>query len=603
MNYESKYCIGIDLGTTNSSVAYIDTENDDKNTNKAVTLPIEQIVASGEVGKLPLLPSAIYIPGEHELADKALSLPWDEHPETSTGLFALNQGTSVPHRLISSAKSWLCHSGIDRKSPILPCTDEDDVVKYSPVKASSLILNHIKNSWNNDMGSHGESHRFENQQIVLTVPASFDAVARDLTLEAATESGLDNITILEEPQAALYSWIGQNDEWRKQVTKGDIILVVDVGGGTSDFSLMKVDESDGDLTLERFAAGNHILLGGDNFDLTLARHLEAGLKKKLSPWQLSVACHGCRMAKEEILGNEDSDEVSVVIPGRGSSLIGGSLKGVITRKQVTDVLLDGFFPQISSSERPVSKVSGGFVEIGLPYEADPAITKHLAAFLSAHNKEKGRKLVHPTAILFNGGVFKASLLRDRISNTLSSWIEEDGGSPVRKLEGFELDLAVARGGADYGRVRRGKGFRIRGGTSRSYYVGVEVPMPAVPGLEPPVRAICIAPCGMEEGTSLPLPDRQFGITTGSKARFRFFSSSTRNEDKPGTVIEDWEEQDIVEVSPIETTLVSEDREEGSVVTVTLNSEVTETGTLQLFASAIDKEDERYRLEFNIRTED
>ena len=601
MTVESKYCIGIDLGTTNSSIAYIDT-TDENDSSKAITLNIEQVTASGETAEMPLLPSAVYIPGDHELADGAISLPWDESPETTSGFFALTQGTSVPHRLITSAKSWLSHNGIDRRGPTLPVTDDEDVKRYSPVQASSFILNHLKSAWNYQFKADQDA-LFEKQQIVLTVPASFDASARDLTLEAARECGLEDITILEEPQAALYSWIGQNEEWRKEVTKGDVILVIDVGGGTTDFSLMKVDEDDGDLTLERFAAGNHILLGGDNFDLTLARHLEASFKKRLSPWQLAAACHSCKKAKEDILNNEELDEISVVIPGRGSSLIGGSLKGKVTRQQVMTVLCDGFFPEVKCSDNPAQRVSSGLQGLGLPYEADPAITRHLAAFLRAHNSDGEKTLVHPTAILFNGGVFKAPVLRERICANVNNWLKDDDGSEVRVLNGFELDLAVARGGAEYGRVRRGKGFRIRGGTSRSYYVGVEIPMPAVPGLEPPVKAVCIAPFGMEEGTSCSLEKSNLGLTVGSKARFRFFSSSTRQDDGVGTIIEDWEDHDINEISPIETTLSSETHDQGSVLSVHLSSEVTETGTLQLWACNIDDENDRYRLEFNIRHED
>jgi len=606
-NNTSPYTICIDLGTTNSSLAFVDTRNDGETPsgkdNISKTFHIQQVTAAGETGTNPLLPSAVYIPRNHELAENSIDLPWQENPETCVGTFALKQGTSIPHRLISSAKSWLCHTGVDRNSPILPNTDDEDVKKYSPVEASSIILNHMKDAWNNDPERDKNTELFQNQQIVLTVPASFDAVARDLTLEAAKESGLSNITILEEPQAALYSWIGQNEKWRKQVSKGDTILVIDVGGGTSDFSLMKVEENDGDLTLERFAAGNHILLGGDNFDLTLARHLETSLKKRLSKWQLAVASYACKEAKETLLKSDETNEVSVVIPGRGSSLIGGSLKGKVTREQVMSVLLDGFFPVVSSNEEPAPKISGGLLEIGLPYESDPAITKHLAAFLRSHNKNDDNSLIHPTAILFNGGVFNASVLRDRICECVGKWVEKDGGGEVKGLEGFELDLAVARGGAEYGRVRRGQGFRIRGGTSRSYYVGVEIPMPAVPGLEPPVRAICIAPFGMEEGTTCSLPDRQFGLTTDTKSRFRFFSSATRPDDKIGTIIDDWEEQEILEIAPIETMLTMDGNDEGTVVPVNLNSEVTETGTLQLWASVVDNEEKRFRLEFNIRAEE
>ena len=407
--------------------------------------------------------------------------------------------------------------------------------------------------------------------------------------------------MLEEPQSAIYSWIGAQDEdWRRQVSLGDIILVVDIGGGTSDFSLVSVEEVDGDLTLRRVAVGNHIMLGGDNFDLALARHVEASLGRQFTPWQLSAAWHGCRAGKEAILNDPSVDEVPIVIPGRGSGLVGGTLRGTLTRDQVMSVTLDGFFPEVKATDKPQKAMASGLQEIGLPYESDPAITKHLAAFLTAHAGD-GQAIAHPTAVLWNGGPFKAEVLRDRVQSIISSWVEADGGEALRTLEGFELDLAVARGAARYAMVRRGDGIRIRGGTARSYYVGVEVPMPAVPGLAPPVRAVCVAPYGMEEGTSSSLEGRQFGLTVGEEASFRFFSSSTRIDDEMGQVIDNPQNQGIDEIAPIETTMQSESAEDGTVVPVTLRSEVTETGTLQIWAVTTD-EKEKFRLEFRIRDE-
>jgi len=594
------YAIGIDLGTTNSSLAFIDTRDGDD--QRPRTLDVTQVVASGETAERSLLPSAVYLPGDHELPEGSIDLPWSQSPDATVGVFARDHGATLPHRLITSAKSWLCHRGVDRRGAILPWGQGDDVARISPIDAQARILAHLRDAWNHQMAGDDGDLRLERQQVVVTVPASFDAVARDLTVEAAAQAGIEELTLLEEPQAAIYAWIGaQGDEWRRHVRVGDVILVVDVGGGTSDFSLVAVEEEDGDLTLRRVAVGNHIMLGGDNFDLALARHVEAALGARLDPWQLSGAWHACRAAKEQILGDETVDEVPIVIPGRGTGLVGGTLRGTLTRDQVQAVMLDGFFPTVTADDHPRKSMAAGLQEIGLPYESDPAITKHLAKFLSAHAPKKGARMAHPTAVLFNGGPFKAAVVRDRLIETVSAWMTDDGAEPVRALAGFELDLAVARGAARYGVVRRGTGIRIRGGTARSYYVGVEVPMPAVPGLKPPVRAICVAPCGMEEGTSAALPDRRFGLTVGEPASFRFFASSTRAADALGTVVDDPTGQGIDEIAPIETTLQSEREDEGATVPVTLESTVSETGTLQLWAVTVD-EAERFRLEFRIRDE-
>ncbi len=598
MSTNTRYAIGIDLGTTNSSLAFIDTTQEQE---EVKTFQVPQVVQSGEVSKRSLLPSALYLPGEHELAEGSIDLPWEKAPSGTVGTFAREQGATIPHRLVSSAKSWLCHRAVDRRGSILPWGEGEDVTRISPIDASSKVLAHFRDAWNHTMTEGDEKLRLENQQVVITVPASFDAVARDLTVEAAHGAGIKNLTLLEEPQSAIYSWIGAQDEdWRRQVSLGDVILVVDIGGGTSDFSLVAVEEVEGDLTLRRIAVGNHIMLGGDNFDLALARHVEASLGMQFTPWQLSAAWHSCQAGKELILNDQSIDEVPIVIPGRGSGLVGGTIRGTLTRDQVMAVTLDGFFPEVKSSDKPVKAKATGLQEIGLPYESDPAITKHLAAFLAAHAGD-GQKLAHPTAILWNGGPFKAEIVRERVLSVLSSWVEEDGGEKLRSLDGFELDLAVARGAARYGVVRRGDGIRIRGGTARAYYVGVEVPMPAVPGLAPPVRAVCVAPFGMEEGTSASLAERQFGLTVGEEASFRFFSSSTRLEDEMGQAIDNPTNLGIDEIAPIETTLQSEVAEEGTVIPVTLRSEVTETGTLQIWAVTTD-EKEKFRLEFRIRDE-
>lgn len=607
---ESRYIIGIDLGTSNSCLSYIDTEGLGPHDTPCVQiLHVPQVTVPGEVDTLPVLPSAIYLPGEHELAEGSISLPWAKTPDAAVGAFARNQGASVPHRLVSSAKSWLCHQSVDRRGAILPWSAEPDDKRISPVEASTRILCHLRDAWKTVVAGRKKELRMENQDVVLTVPASFEAVARDLTVEAAREAGLERVVLLEEPQAAIYSWIATHGEnWREHVNQGDLVLACDIGGGTTDFSLVRVEHEEGDLTLRRIAVGEHILLGGDNFDLALARHVEAAMGTRLDRWQLNVLWHACRTAKEQLLANRDDGPVPVVIPGRGSKVVGGTLRGEVHWKQLETILMEGYFPQVVPGEQREEIPRTGFKEVGLPYARETAITKHLARFLAVHGQAlKARDeapdgwgdIAHPTAVLFNGGVFKSAMLRERMGSMVSSWVEGEGGSPVRALDGEDLDLAVARGASWYGWVRRGNGIRIRGGTGRAYYIGVEASMPAVPGLPPPVHAVCVAPFGMEEGTQADLPEREFGLIVGQPAAFRFFSSSTRRDDQLGTTVDNPSGAGIEELDPVETILESESAPEGSILTVRIRSVVSEVGTLEVWAVAADGS-ESFRLEFRIR---
>jgi hypothetical protein len=453
--------------------------------------------------------------------------------------------------------------------------------------------------------------------VVLTVPASFDPAARELTAEAAAAVGLGHLVLLEEPQAALYHWIlATQDEWRKQVRVGDIILVIDLGGGTTDFSLIAVTERDGSLELVRVAVGDHILLGGDNMDLALAHAVRTKLAEQgiqLDPWQLQGLTHGCRNAKEILLGDAAVEAVPVVVPSRGSKLIGGTLRTELTRDEVTRNLVEGFFPWVEASARPATRARAALTKLGLPYAQDPAMTRHLAAFL-ARQVGATRDLagfedrlladasfLHPTAVLFNGGVFKAPPLLARTLEVLNGWLAAEGAPPVRLLEGADLDLAVARGAAYYGYVRRGRGVRIRGGTAKSYYVGVESAMPAVPGMEPPIEALCIAPFGMEEGTQAELPPQEVGLVVGEPVRFRFFGSSVRRTDHVGAVLEQWTPDEVEELEEIEATLPAEGRQPGEVVPVRLHAAVTEVGTLRLEAVPRTGE-ESWKIEFDVRGE-
>ena len=586
--------IGIDLGTTNCAVAWADRDG-------RGDFPIPQLTHPGMVEPRNTLPSFLYLPGPHELPAGSTELPWEKEPTRVVGWLAREQGAKVPHRVVSSAKSWLSHEGVDRRASILPWGSPDEVPRCSPVEASASFLSHIQEAWD----SQNPDRPLAEQEIVLTVPASFDVVARELTAEAARSVGLKNLTLLEEPQAAFYSWLdGVGEDWRKQVSLGDRILVCDIGGGTTDFSLILVTEENGDLALERVAVGDHILSGGDNMDLTLAATVQQRLKTqgtKLDSWQMQVLTHGCRVGKEQLLQEEADESWPVTIPGRGSSLIGGALRAELKRSEVETVLVDGFFPICRPSEAAMRGRRTGLTELGLPFEADPAVTRHLARFLSAHRGavpvQKDWTFLHPTAILFNGGVLKAPVLRRRLTQVLDSWLQAEGSPPIKTLEGADLDLAVSRGASRYGLVRRGQGIRIRGGTNRSYYIGVEVPRPAIPGLPPPIKAVCVAPFGMEEGTSADLPGREFGLVVGDPVEFRFLGSTTRREDPVGETLEDWEEE-LEELTSLGTTLQTE-AQPGTIVPVRLQSRVTEVGTLELWCLERDGQG-RWKLEFEVR---
>jgi molecular chaperone DnaK (HSP70) len=602
----SRFVVGIDLGTTNCALAYIDTGSGD--TPKCQSLMVPQVVAPGQVEDRSLLPSFLYLPGPNEQPAGSLKLPWDANRDWCAGDFARTFGSQVPTRLVSSAKSWMCHPGVDRKAPILPWKAPEGGRTISPVEAATRYLKHLAEAWNLRIAKDVAGHRLEQQEIILTVPASFDAVARELTVEAARAAGFEHLTLLEEPQAAFYSWLDVcGEKWRDQVKIGDLILVADVGGGTTDFTLIEVTEDAGNLSLNRVAVGDHLLLGGDNMDLALAHtagQAFAAKGAKLDALQMMQLSHSARSAKETILGNADAKAAPVTVLGRGSKVIGGTLKGELTRAEVEKVIMEGFFPECSRTDEPMRQRAGGLQELGLPYVADPAVTKHLAQFLVRQeeyllNREtKGKKKKQtglPTAILFNGGVFKSTALRDRLSNVLNKWAKEAKGETVRTLQGTDLDLSVARGAAYYGLTRRGKGVRIRGGTARAYYIGVELSMPAVPGMRPPIKALCVAPFGMEEGTEADMPKQEFGLVVGEQVEFRFLGSSIRRHDPAGNMIEEWE-ADIEELAPVAVTL---EGQKGRVVPVHLHTKVTEVGQLELWCFSRDNK-ERWKLEFNVR---
>ncbi|WEF33571.1 Hsp70 family protein [Pseudoduganella chitinolytica] len=610
---DPKYAIGIDLGTTHSALSYVDLAGSDGEKTQQAVLGVPQLTGPGTVEDLPLLPSFLYLPHPDEMAAAELALPWNaDGAGPVAGEMARSRGATTPIRLVSSAKSWLCHPGVDRRAAILPNDAPEEVTRVSPLEASTRYLRHLRQAWDT---AHPEAP-FTQQAVTVTIPASFDPGARELTAEAARNAGYEAVTLLEEPQAALYSWIqGSEGRWRKDVKPGDIILVVDVGGGTSDFSLIAITERDGKLEPHRVAVGDHILLGGDNMDLALAHLVARKLAEggtRLDPWQLRALTYGCRAAKENLLADASAESWPIVVPSRGSKLIGGSIRTELTRAEVTTFITDGFFPKVEASARPAVRTRAGLTQLGLPYAQDAAVTRHLAAFLGrqvgatadvpgfAERQNPDHTFLHPSAVLFNGGVFKSALLAQRVMDTINDWLYMEGAEPARMLGGADLDLAVARGAAYYSYVRRGAGVRIRGGTARSYYVAVESAMPAIPGMEPPIQALCVAPFGMEEGSELELPGQEFGLVVGEPVHFRFFGSSTRRQDAIGDVLDFWGPEELIEMNEIQATLSPEGRQAGDVVQVRLHARATEAGTLELLAVASDGQ--RWKVEFDVRTD-
>jgi molecular chaperone DnaK (HSP70) len=555
MSVSTKEVIGIDLGTTNCALAYTRGET-------VELFAIPQLVHPGETREESLLPSFLFL----------------EEPEPIVGVLAQRKGLENAGWLVSSAKSWLSHRGVDRNAPILPPNAPEGVPKVSPVEASRRYLSHLRQAWDDKM----PENPFEAHQVLVTVPASFDEVARELTVKAAEEAGYRNLVLLEEPQAAFYAWIERNPDWREKVGVGDLILVIDIGGGTTDFTLIAVRESAGEIALERIAVGDHILLGGDNIDAALAHRLAQDLPK-LDAIRFHALWQHCRAAKEKLLaeGAKQKDE-TVTILGRGAGVVGGTIKTKLRREDLERILLDGFLPAASIDDEPEGR-RASLTEFGLPYAADAAITRHLAHFLK-------RQSASPTHVLFNGGVLRASLVRERILEVLNGWLPR----PVIPLVGDDVMHAVARGAAYYGLARQGKGVRVRGGVPRSYYIGIEAAMPAVPGMRPPLRALTVAPFGMEEGTGHQIRGREFALSVGERAQFRFFQSVERKDDAPGSMIEEVS-PDMEEMSPVEVFLPGNP---GENVAVTLESLVTETGVLELWFVA--RDGRRWKLEFNVR---
>jgi molecular chaperone DnaK (HSP70) len=606
----AKYIVGIDLGTTNSALAHCDaTAAEEESAIEVHSIP--QLVNANEVAERTLLPSFLYIPGDFDFPKGSLALPWEPEPKFVIGELARKRGAESPNRLVASTKSWLSYAAVNRTEPILPWQAPEEVPKLSPIEASSQFLQYLRAVWDSEAAEQGQLALAE-QDVLLTVPASFDEEARELTRRAAEQAGYQHVTLLEEPQAAFYAWLeSQGDAWRRRIKAGDLVLVCDIGGGTTDFSLIMVSEENGELILKRVAVGDHILLGGDNMDLALARFLQQRLEasgSRIDIWQLQVLWHQCRMAKEKLFESPKTQIRPITLLGKGTKLVGGTIKTELAREDLNQILVEGFFPKVASDELPTRQRRVGFQELGLPYAADPAITKHLARFLSeqvrnspeaAGIRRGGSGLACPTHILFNGGVMKAPVLRDRVVEVLNSWLRQEGFETLGReqvLEAPDLEHAVARGAAYYGKARRGRGVRIRSGVSRTYYIGIESSMPAVPGMEAPLKALCVVPFGMEEGTEATIPDREFGLVVGEPAEFRFLSSSVRKQDQVGSLLEDWGD-DIEERSPLQVTLKL-DGQVGKIVPVRLETRVTELGTLEVWC--VSRDGQRWKLELNIR---
>ncbi|MGV8073628.1 MAG: Hsp70 family protein [Syntrophobacteraceae bacterium] len=612
-----RYIVGIDLGTTNSALAYVDMTDEEPEQRRIRFLDIPQLTAPGEVGRRSVLPSFLYLPGTYELPAGSTALPWDSDRDYAIGEFAREQGSLVPGRLVSSAKSWLCHGGVDRTAPILPWGAGTDVSKVSPVEAGSRYLQHMREAWNEIMARGRDGCRLEEQLIILTVPASFDEVARELTVAAAHKAGLGRVILVEEPLAAFYAWLhGHEKEWQASMRPGQLILVCDVGGGTTDFTIVAIREGEKGLRFDRLAVGEHLMLGGDNMDLSLARKLELELVKQ--PGQLDSKRwhqlkHQCRKAKETLLGcdglNGDSkapDSYSITMVGTGRKLIADTLKTSLTRSRVEESILEGFFPFVSIEDTPETGRGTGLTESGLPYVQDSAVTKHLAAFWQRFrtllHKETERDALYPDFLLFNGGALTPGSIRRRIQSVVQKWFAKDAGenwAPI-ELDNPHPELAVAIGAAYYGLVRLGEGVRVGAGSPRSYYVEVAAEDRNVSGEQASHTAVCLVSRGTEEGFEAQLTEQAFELLTNQPVAFQIFSSSTRLGDRMGDVAA-LDNSEITVLPPIRTVLKYGKKSTGQKLPVQLYVRLTEIGTLELWCQS-QQSPHRWQLQFDVRQE-
>ncbi|MBC2716258.1 MAG: hsp70 family protein [Desulfobacteraceae bacterium] len=593
-----KNIIGIDLGTTNSAVSYVDLTNDALKNRGIKLFKVPQLTGAGEISPLPVLPSFCYIPGKYDITEDSIRLPWVSDEINFVGKFARDHGAKVPSRLVLSAKSWLCHSNADRRAKILPWGSGEDVYKISPVQATASYLKHIRMSWNSTKGDDDDFY-LENQMIIITVPASFDEVARDLTIEASKLAGLRNVTLLEEPLAAFYSWLIRHEQnWQDFIKPGELVLVCDVGGGTSDFTLITLRETEGTPRFERIAVGDHLILGGDNIDLALARYVEKQFKQsnQLSSDRWKTLCHLCRQAKENIL-NEGKESETITMMGEGSSLIGGTLTARLKRSKLEEIVLDGFFPVIENHDPMAKKIQKGISEFGLPYETEPAITRHIGIFLEKHKADVKKildKKPFPDLILFNGGSLKSQLIQKRIQDSVQRWFDEAGSRRPSILENSVPDLAVALGAAYYGLVKTGKGVRVGSGSARSYYLGFERKNGTA---QVKKSAVCLVERGLDEGSQISLPDKKFQVLANQPVSFDLYSSTYRSGDRSGDEI--LIDDTLTPLPPLQTVIQFGQKGIKKEIPIQVEAEFSEMGVLFLWCRSLSTS-HRWRLQFQLR---
>ena len=600
--------VGIDLGTTNSALYAAEPGMPGESPSRIRLFPIPQLTGPGEINRLSILPSFVYLAGDYDVQRESLRMPWDTAlaaPDRMVGAYARDHGSRIPARLVSSAKSWLCHSGVDRKAPILPWGADASIPKISPVQASAAYLAHMRAAWNHLHADEPDLH-LEHLFVVLTVPASFDEVARELTLEAAAMAGFGQVTLLEEPLAAFYSYLNLHEtDWHRTVRPGELILVCDMGGGTTDFSLitLKEEKGGGSPRFERIAVGDHLILGGDNVDLALARIVERQVGKSaadLTGDRWRTLCHQCREAKEALLDGK-AEVRRITLVGKGSRLIGGTMTAELQRTSVEAIVLDGFFPVLEATEPVSRREKAGMMEFGLPYEPEPAVTRHLGWFLEKHRgdvqESLGRSDAVPDWILFNGGSLKPRSIQTRICEAVRHWFGLPQERTPRILENPEPDLAVAMGAAYYGLVKRGIGVRVGSGSARSYYIGIAVGESDI-GMEGTAeKAICVVERGLEEGSPIELPEREFRVIANSPVVFPIYSSSFRSGDKTGDLLDI--DDTFTPMPPLRTVVQYGKKGNRTTLPVAIDAAFTEMGTLAIWCRS-KVSDHRWKLQFQLR---
>lgn len=605
MDFQDKqYVIGIDLGTTNCAVSYVDVAalKEDRSTgrkpvekkNLVKVFNVPQLTGHGEFTKIPVLPSFLYIPGKYDISKEVLKHPWKKRADLFAGSFARDHGSKIPSRLVSSAKSWLCNDKADRRAKILPWGSEG-FEKVSPVTATSEYLLHIRNAWNHFVKD--EDKFLENQFVVITVPASFNEAARDLTMEAVKKAGFaPSVVLLEEPLAAFYSWlIIHEDDWQTCVKTDDLILVCDVGGGTTDFSLIVLKESDGTPRFERIAVGDHLILGGDNIDLALARKIASKFKSEtqLTPDKWKTLSHRCREAKEKIL-EEKEPLVRITIKGEGRSLIAGTLAADLTRVEVENILLDDFYPYVDSMESLDLDKGKEITDFGLPFEKESAVTRHIIQFLEHHRESVQKKLSKdpkPDFILFNGGTLKPALAQERIRKVIGKWFGSKDSELPQILENPDPELAVGIGASYYGLVKQGQGVRVGSGSPRSYYIGVSIKE------DNASKALCVVERGLDEGSVIDLPQIKYEVRTNEPVSFNIFHSSYRSGDAAGSVVTI--DDSFSSMAPIQTIIRFGKSGQRKIIPVTIGAEYTEMGTLSMYCHS-GVSDHKWKLQFQLR---